>query len=57
MIMVFSKNEKDKLVANGCKFICEQPMSNGVGYIFQSDNRINFVKEDIRYVRINKLHL
>lgn len=57
MIMVFSKNEKDKLVANGLKFICEQPMSNGVGYIFQGDNRINFEKEDIRYVRINKLHL
>lgn len=57
MIMVFSKNEKDELIASGYKFICEQPMSNGIGYIFQSDNKINFEKKDIKYVEINKIHL
>ena len=54
-IMVFNVEDKDKLIAQGQKFICEQKVGNDIAYLFNC-NRVNLEEQNIKYVRTNKIN-
>ena len=54
-IMVFNIEDKDKLIVQGQKFICEQKVGNDIAYLFNC-NRVNLEEQNIKYVRTNKIN-
>lgn len=55
LTMVFSIEDKDKLIAQGQKFICEQKTGEDTVYLFNC-GRINLEELNIKYVRTNKIN-
>ncbi len=54
--MVFSNEDKQKLIATGAKFMCEQKMGQEIAYLFSGNININFEENKIKYKRTNKLN-
>ena len=55
LTMVFSIEDKDKLIAQGQKFICEQKTGENTVYLFDC-SRINLEELNVKYVRTNKIN-
>ena len=55
LTMVFSIDDKDKLIAQGQKFICEQKVGDDIVYLFNC-SRINLEELNVKYVRTNKIN-
>lgn len=55
LTMVFSIEDKDKLIAQGQKFICEQKAGEDIVYLFNC-SRINLEELNIKYARTNKIN-
>ena len=55
LTMVFSIEDKDKLIAQGQKFICEQKAGEDTVYLFNC-SRINLEEQNIKYIRTNKIN-
>ena len=55
LTMVFSIEDKDKLIAQGQKFICEQKAGEDIVYLFNC-SRINLEEQNIKYIRTNKIN-
>lgn len=55
-IYVFSETERDKLLLNGYKFICENQVGNKSAYVFENNNKINFEKLNIMAYKTNRLY-
>ena len=55
LTMVFSIEDKDKLIAQGQKFICEQKACGDIVYLFNC-SRINLEELNVKYVRTNKIN-
>ena len=55
LTMVFSIKDKDKLIAQGQKFICEQKAGEDIVYLFNC-SRINLEELNVKYVRTNKIN-
>ena len=55
LTMVFSIEDKDKLIAQGQKFICEQKTGEDTVYLFNC-SRINLEELNVKYVRTNKIN-
>lgn len=55
LTMVFSIEDKDKLIAQGQKFICEQKAGDDIVYLFNC-SRINLEELNVKYVRTNKIN-
>lgn len=54
-IMVFNVEDRDKLIAQGQKFICEQKVGNDIAYLFNC-NRVNLEEQNINYIKTNKIN-
>ena len=54
--MVFSNEDKQKLIKTGANFVCEQKMGNDIVYLFSGKININFEENKIKYKRTNKLN-
>lgn len=57
MIMVFTEEEKNKLITLGGKFVCEQKIKDKVGYLFKDMPKIKFEDNNINYIKTNKMSL
>lgn len=55
-IYVFEKQEKDKLILNGYKFICKNQIGDKIAYVFENNNKLNFTKENIKAYKTSKLY-
>ena len=55
LTIVFSIEDKDKLIAQGQKFICEQKAGDDIVYLFNC-SRINLEEQNIKYIRTNKIN-
>jgi hypothetical protein len=55
--MVFSNEDKQKLLASGATFVCEQKLGNEVVYLFSGKININFEENKIKYAKTNDLIL
>ena len=53
--MVFSNEDKQKLLATGANFVCEQKMGNDIVYLFSGKININFEENKIKYAKTNEL--
>lgn len=51
--IVFSKEDKNKLIQNGGKYLGEQQMGNNIAYLFKDSKNINFDKLNINYEKTN----
>ena len=51
--IVFSKEDKNKLIQNGDKYLGEQQMGNNIAYLFKDSKNINFDKLNINYEKTN----
>ena len=51
--IVFSKEDKDKLIQNGGTFLGEQKIGDNVTYLFKNSKNINFDKLNITYEKTN----
>lgn len=54
-VMIFNIEDKNKLISQGQKFICEQRNGDGVVYLFEC-KRINLEEQNIKYVKTNKIN-
>ena len=43
LLQAFSKEDKEKLIQNGCKFITEQKIGDNIVYVFESKNKLNYI--------------
>ena len=43
LLQVFSQKDKEKLIQCGCKFITEQKLGDNIVYVFEADNKLNFL--------------
>lgn len=55
--MVFSNEDKQKLLASGATFVCEQKLGNDTVYLFSGKININFEEKRIKYAKTNDLIL
>jgi len=55
--MVFSNEDKQKLITNGAKFVCEQKMGKDTVYLFSGNININFEENKIKYTKTNDIIL
>ena len=55
--MVFSNEDKLKLIPSGANFMCEQKLGEDIVYLFSGNININFEESKIKYVRINDIVL
>jgi hypothetical protein len=55
--MVFSNEDKQKLLASGAKFIGEQKLGNDIVYLFSGKININFEESKIKYAKTNDIIL
>jgi hypothetical protein len=55
--MVFSNEDKQKLLASGAKFVTEQKLGNDRVYLFSGKININFEENKIKYAKTNDLIL
>lgn len=56
LLQAFSKEDKEKLIQNGCKFITEQKLGNNIVYVFESKNKLNFSDLGVKVRFTNKLY-
>lgn len=54
-VMIFSIEDKNKLISQGQKFICEQKHGDSTVYLFEC-KRMNFEEQEIKYVKTNKIN-
>lgn len=55
-LQVFNKEDKGKLIQNGCKFITEQKLGDNIVYVFENENKLNFSGLGINARFTNKLY-
>lgn len=55
-LQVFNKEDKEKLIQNGCKFIIEQKLGDSIAYVFENKNKLNFSDLGIKARFTNKLY-
>lgn len=55
-LQVFNKEDKEKLIQNGCKFITEQKLGDSIAYVFENKNKLNFSDLGIKVRFTNKLY-
>lgn len=56
LLQAFSKEDKEKLIQNGCKFITEQKIGDNIVYVFESKNKLNFSDLGVKVRFTNKLY-
>lgn len=56
LLQVFNKEDKEKLIQNGCKFITEQKIDDNIVYVFENKNKLNFNDLGIKVKFTNKLY-
>lgn len=56
LLQVFNKEDKEKLIQNGCKFITEQKLGDNIVYVFENKNKLNFSNLGINARFTNKLY-
>lgn len=56
LLQAFSKEDKEKLIQNGCKFITEQKIGDNIVYVFESKNKLNFSDLGVKIRFTNKLY-
>lgn len=55
--MVFSKEDKQKLISTGANYVCEQTFGNDIVYLFSGNININFEENKIKYTKTNDIIL
>ena len=55
-LVVFSEDDKTKLIDNGYKFICTNYMGDKQVFIFEDNKLLKFNKDDIKVLKTNKLY-
>ena len=55
--MVFSNKDKEKLLASGANFVCEQKLGNNTVYLFSGKININFEENKIKYAKTSNVIL
>lgn len=56
LLQVFSKEDKEKLIQNNCRFITEQKLGDNIVYVFEAKNKLNFSKLGVKVRFTNKLY-
>ena len=56
LLQVCCKEDKEKLIQNGCTFITEQKLGDSIAYIFENKNKLNFGDLGIKARFTNKLY-
>lgn len=56
MIQVFTEKDKEVLIKNNYRFICENKLGDTTCYTFEFNNKLNFDSLDIKYRLTNKLY-
>lgn len=55
--MVFSNEDKQKLLSSGATFVGEQKLGHDTVYLFSGKININFEENKIKYAKTNNLIL
>lgn len=56
MVQVYSEKDKNILINNGLKFICENKLGDTTCYTFEfNNNKLNFDGLDVKYKITNRL--
>lgn len=55
LVLVFSEEDKEKLIKYNQGFICVQKFGDIEGYLFECDAHFNFAENDIKYVISNRI--
>jgi len=55
LVLVFNQEDKERLLLNGYKFICNNKIGKEDMFIFEDNNKLNFEKENIKFKKTNKM--
>lgn len=56
MIQVFSIEDRDKLIANGYKYLGKNNIGDTTTYVFQENGNLKFSLNNVKFAKLNRLN-